>query len=176
MIRNFLREADYENGYTQALLDVKNWFERHSNSLRYYRLCNTRCIPLILNCMMKNHTRMMDRGEDFEIVWRREEMTDTRVKEYCPETGKICYSQKAAGDIIRNAKTARGIKAKQIPQRSYRCQFCGSWHVTHFRNLETCKRTLMKKGYKSNIKNKLQKGWERGKCCCLQTQFILPEK
>ncbi len=73
MIRNFLESCDYENGYIKALLDAKNWFEQHSDSLRFARMYNAKGIPQILDCMMKNHTKMMDLGEDFEIFIKRED-------------------------------------------------------------------------------------------------------
>jgi hypothetical protein len=49
--------------------------------------------------------------------------------ERCPETGKLCLSQKDAGSIINSAR--RHNSAKNIPKRSYYCSFCGAYHVTH---------------------------------------------
>lgn len=73
-------------------------------------------------------------------------------REYCETTHKICYSQKEANNIIASAKRWRRCKKpKQIPQRSYYCENCGYYHLTHFRNLHTCKATLRRygaKGYK----------------------------
>ena len=71
-------------------------------------------------------------------------------KEYCSFTHKICYSQKDAGNIIRSAKRCRKIKHRNqnIPQRSYYCKHCNSYHLTHYRNLKTAKATLRKCGFR----------------------------
>ena len=69
--------------------------------------------------------------------------------EYCSETGKKCYSQKVANDIIRKVKKARNShRPKSIPKRSYKCQFCGYYHLTHYSGLHTCKNTLRRYGPK----------------------------
>ena len=60
---------------------------------------------------------------------------------YCEKTGKRCMTYGRAQEVIRNAKQHIGCwgrkrkkyGGKQIPQRSYLCQFCGQWHVTHLR-------------------------------------------
>lgn len=46
----------------------------------------------------------------------------------CPHTGKVMYSQRDAGDVLRLAKMSRSNK---IPRRAYRCKWCRCWHVTH---------------------------------------------
>lgn len=52
---------------------------------------------------------------------------------YC-SCGKICYSQKEAGNVIRRIKKKkRGIKNKIIPMRTYYCKECGTYHLTHFK-------------------------------------------
>jgi len=72
-------------------------------------------------------------------------------KPHCSVTNKICFSQKEASDTIRRIKKARNShRPKNIPQRSYRCQYCGSWHLTHYRNYETCKATLRKNGLRGS--------------------------
>lgn len=62
-------------------------------------------------------------------------------KRLCPETGKVCYSQKEANTVKnrfkrhvykgnhRSYRMNTGANGK-IPVRSYRCEFCGSWHLT----------------------------------------------
>lgn len=72
-------------------------------------------------------------------------------KEFCNTTGKVCYSQKEAGIILNDFKRFRNRnKRKSIPQRYYKCQFCGYWHLTHFRNLKTCKVTLRRCGHRGH--------------------------
>lgn len=71
--------------------------------------------------------------------------------EYCPITSKRCYSQRKANDIIRSVK--RGRKKKQpklIPQRSYMCDYCGTYHLTHLRRYNTCKVTAKKSGMRDS--------------------------
>ena len=52
----------------------------------------------------------------------------------CPATGKVCYSQKEAGNVIRRLKRHRvGHKNKTIPMRHYYCQECGTYHLTHWK-------------------------------------------
>ena len=68
---------------------------------------------------------------------------DSSNHKMCPVTGKVSYSQKEAGCVINDVKKFKNHnRGKNITQRCYKCQFCGYWHLTHFRNLRTCKRTL----------------------------------
>ena len=63
MIQNFLQACDYENGYTKALLDVRNWFERNSDFLRLAKMYNKKGINVLLKGMLDNRTTFMDMGE-----------------------------------------------------------------------------------------------------------------
>lgn len=84
-------------------------------------------------------------------------MEDEFKKEICSQTGKICYTQKAASEAINKVKRAKRCKKpKVIPQRSYHCKFCGMWHLTHFRRLETCKVSLHKYGYRGFNRNGIE--------------------
>jgi hypothetical protein len=70
-------------------------------------------------------------------------------RKYCEETNKKCYSQKEASDVIRKAKKARNShRPKTIPKRSYKCEFCGYFHLTHYSNKQTCKATIRRYGYR----------------------------
>lgn len=53
------------------------------------------------------------------------------MREICPVTNKIKYSQKDAGDIVRNAKSSS--RKKRVPLRAYYCRSCGAYHLTHFK-------------------------------------------
>lgn len=53
--------------------------------------------------------------------------------EICPATGKRCYSKKDANNVIYAAK--RSSHKKRIPLRSYYCNKCGTYHLTHFQNI-----------------------------------------
>lgn len=63
MIQNFLQACDYENGYTKALLDIRNWFERNSDFLRLAKMYNKKGINALLKGMLDNRTAFMDMGE-----------------------------------------------------------------------------------------------------------------
>ena len=48
----------------------------------------------------------------------------------CEATGKRCYSKKDANSAIHSAKNHS--HKKRIPFRSYYCDKCGTYHLTHF--------------------------------------------
>ena len=50
-------------------------------------------------------------------------------KRRCPATGKICYSRREAGSILNYPK--RNKFGRNIPKRSFYCEECGTWHLTH---------------------------------------------
>ena len=54
----------------------------------------------------------------------------------CTATGKICLSQRAAGSIKNRYSHHRDryrCGQSNIPQRSYRCPYCRTWHLTHLK-------------------------------------------
>lgn len=57
--------------------------------------------------------------------------------EKCEHTGKVCYASERdrdAANALRFFKKSRGKHGKPrktIPKRSYRCEFCGRYHLTH---------------------------------------------
>ena len=58
-------------------------------------------------------------------------------KKYCPQTGKVCYGEKAASEKISWFHRHNGRNAhfgKNIPSRSYPCPFCGYYHLTKQKN------------------------------------------
>ncbi|MBO7715755.1 MAG: hypothetical protein J6S85_19490 [Methanobrevibacter sp.] len=71
-------------------------------------------------------------------------------REYCPTTGKVCYtsSREAHETITRLKKSRRTKKGKYIPKRVFKCQFCGYFHLTHYNSNQTCKSTLRRYGAK----------------------------
>lgn len=68
MIRNFLETCDYEHGYKKAITDIKNWFDRHSESIRYFRMFNKKGIHQILSEIEKNSDTFIEKGEFTEII------------------------------------------------------------------------------------------------------------
>jgi ribosomal protein L32 len=53
-------------------------------------------------------------------------------KRFCPATGKVMFSRRAAGESLRWFKGHRVYrKRKSRPMRAYKCEFCGAYHLTH---------------------------------------------
>lgn len=66
-------------------------------------------------------------------------------KERCPITNKVCYSRHEAAETLAWFKRTRGKHGKlgkSIPTRSYLCKFCGTYHLTHYRNKRGCKSNI----------------------------------
>ncbi len=54
----------------------------------------------------------------------------------CTATGKICLSQRDAGNIKNRYSHHRErcrCGQNDIPQRSYRCPYCNTYHLTHLK-------------------------------------------
>jgi hypothetical protein len=71
MIQNVLTACDYENGYTKALIDVKNWFKKHSISMNYYKMYNQKNIEMLLNAICKGAYVFQQYGEDTEMTFEQ---------------------------------------------------------------------------------------------------------
>lgn len=59
----------FRGGYLKALLDVKNYFDSHSDYLKYERMFNSKKIPLLLQAFIDNADRMMIEGDQIELVF-----------------------------------------------------------------------------------------------------------
>lgn len=79
MIQNFLQASAYESCYAQALLDVKNWFERHSIALKLCRMYNQKNIEMLLSEISKNADTFQKFGDDTEIYFEYEKKRITKV-------------------------------------------------------------------------------------------------
>lgn len=79
MMRKFLNACDYENGYQQALNDVKNWFERHSNALKCLRMYNQKNVGMILSEISNNADTFQKFGDDTEMFFEFENKKVTKV-------------------------------------------------------------------------------------------------
>lgn len=79
MIQNFLQSSAYESGYAKALLDVKNWFERHSIVLKTLRMYNQKNIGMLLSEISKNADAFQKFGDDTEIFFEYEKKKVTKV-------------------------------------------------------------------------------------------------
>ena len=79
MIVDWNKETARRDGYFQALLDVKNWFERHSNSLKLCRMYNQKNIEMLLLEISKNADAFQKFGDDTEIFFEFEKKKVTKV-------------------------------------------------------------------------------------------------
>ena len=57
----------YVSGYFKALVDVKNYFDSHSDMLKCLRMYNSKKIPLLLQAFIDNSDRMMVEGDAIEL-------------------------------------------------------------------------------------------------------------
>ena len=76
---NWNKETARREGYFQALLDVKNWFERHSTALKICRMYNQKNIGMLLSEISKNADTFQKFGDDTEIFFEFEKKKVTKV-------------------------------------------------------------------------------------------------
>jgi len=81
MIRSFIRETVYRQGYDRALLDVKEWFDRHSMLLKMERLYSKQGIDLLLNALIENSERFSVEGDEMELYYNKNEKKMKCMKE-----------------------------------------------------------------------------------------------
>ena len=79
MIVDWNKETARREGYFQALLDVKNWFERHSAALKVFRMYNQKNIGMLLSEISKNADAFQKFGDDTEIFFEYEKGKVTKV-------------------------------------------------------------------------------------------------
>ena len=64
-------------------------------------------------------------------------------RRFCEMTGKACFTKREASETIAYFKSNRlkwNHRGKNIPQRSYYCEKCGTYHLTHLKELKEWKR------------------------------------
>lgn len=69
MICSYTESQIYRNGYQKALLDVKNWFERHSWSLKMLRMYNKKYVEMLLNAICNGADTFMEYGDDTAMLF-----------------------------------------------------------------------------------------------------------
>lgn len=57
----------YRQGYFKALLDVKNYFDSHSEVLKYYKMYNAKKIQLLLEAFSENVDLMIIWGDHIDL-------------------------------------------------------------------------------------------------------------
>ena len=60
-------DFSYRQGYFKALLDVKNYFDTHSETLKYLKMYNSKKIPLLLQAFVENADTMMLYGDNLNL-------------------------------------------------------------------------------------------------------------
>ena len=58
----------YNQGYSRALLDVKNWIEKHSISLKQNKMFNEKGIIALLKAMGDNEETFEKYGDETEFT------------------------------------------------------------------------------------------------------------
>ena len=72
MIQNFFQSCDYENGYSKAITDIKNFFENHSSSMKMWKLYNSKDILSLLTFIEKERHIFRENGGDIELGFKKE--------------------------------------------------------------------------------------------------------
>lgn len=57
----------YRQGYFKALLDVKNYFDSHSEVLKHYKMYNAKKIQLLLEAFLENVDLMIICGDHIDL-------------------------------------------------------------------------------------------------------------
>lgn len=58
---------DYNQGYFKALVDVKNYFDSHSDVLKHLRMYSSKKIPLLLDAFIRYHEKMIIVGDQIDL-------------------------------------------------------------------------------------------------------------
>ena len=99
MIFSFVESQIYRNGYQKALLDVKNWFERHSASLKWCRMYNKKHVEMLLNAICKSADTLMEFGDDTAVYFEYDKDKKKITKVY---VGKGCEDDRFKKELAPN--------------------------------------------------------------------------
>ena len=69
LIVDWNKETVRRDGYFQALLDVKNWFSKHSITLKNSKMYNQKGITLLLSALVDYSDYMFEMGEDMDLYY-----------------------------------------------------------------------------------------------------------
>ena len=78
---NFQEETLVSKGYFHAMLDINNWFEQHSDTLKFDKMYNKKGIHSILQAMLNNTDIMQKYGEFTEFVKKEDGTVSLRQNE-----------------------------------------------------------------------------------------------
>jgi hypothetical protein len=60
--------GDFNRGYTKALIDIKNFFDSHSDALKLYRMYNCKGITALLSFIQDNREELRETGTIENII------------------------------------------------------------------------------------------------------------
>ena len=64
----FYEESIRKEGYTKALLDVKNWLSKHPMALKYNKLYNEKGLNALMEAFIENADTFIESGEDTQFI------------------------------------------------------------------------------------------------------------
>lgn len=64
---NFYYEYEWDRAYTKALVDVRNWMERHGDALKLNRLNNTKGMMRLMDAFIENRVLFEMYGEHLAL-------------------------------------------------------------------------------------------------------------
>lgn len=64
--------GDFNRGYTKALIDTRNFFEGHSESMAGSRLYSRKGIQAVLNCLAENKAELRETGDIQDLIVRKD--------------------------------------------------------------------------------------------------------
>lgn len=65
-------DGQYNAGYIKALIDVKNFFEDHSEAMKACRLNNQKGISALLKFILENHEELRETGDIENVIVYRQ--------------------------------------------------------------------------------------------------------
>ena len=63
---------EYEHGRLTALLDLVNWIERHSESIKFHRLNNFAGLLAVVKCLLDNREAFQKYADTLELKVKRD--------------------------------------------------------------------------------------------------------
>lgn len=64
--------GDYNRGYTKALIDVQNFFESHSEAMKYNKLYSCKGISAVLSALIQNHEEFRETGTVDDLIVKKD--------------------------------------------------------------------------------------------------------
>lgn len=72
-------DDNFIKGYTKALLDIQNFYERHSDSLQLYRLYTRKATTEIIRFLIENREELREIGDITNIIVNKDKSGNVRI-------------------------------------------------------------------------------------------------